>query len=147
MMISAYTHALILVVGLQKSSGFTTPLPSMGRCEPMSQCQRPSRVLFAEGSDEPVDVDVDKIEFESEEAKKEAVGNLVADDEWAGLSMELSEVVRIAVLEDLKKTAREFTGKCKISNVGHGMANGKLLMDELGKSRHKYKAPYKSHRL
>jgi hypothetical protein len=43
--------------------------------------------------------------------KKEAVGNLVADDEWAGLSMELSEVVRVAVLEDLKKNTRDFLGK------------------------------------
>ena len=48
--------------------------------------------LYAEQADDE-EVSVDTIEFESEEQKKEAVGNLVADDEWNGLSMELSEVV------------------------------------------------------
>jgi len=47
----------------------------------------------------------------SEEAKKEAVGNLVEDDEWAGLTMELGDIVKKAVEEDLKKNAREFLGK------------------------------------
>lgn len=51
------------------------------------------------------------IEFSSDEEKKEAVGNLVADDEWLGLSLELSELVRIAVIEDFKKNARDFLGK------------------------------------
>jgi hypothetical protein len=49
--------------------------------------------------------------FESESDKKRAVGNLVEDDEWMGLSMELGELVRTAVIEDLKKNAREFLGK------------------------------------
>jgi hypothetical protein len=40
-----------------------------------------------------------------------AVGNLVADDEWLGLSMELSDVVRKAVVEDLKKNLRDFLDK------------------------------------
>lgn len=53
----------------------------------------------------------DYIQFSSEEEKKKAVGNLVADDEWAGLSMELAEVVRLAVLEDIKRNAREFLNK------------------------------------
>ena len=53
-------------------------------------------------------VDPDKIEFASEAEKKEAVGNLVADDEWQGLSMELSETVRVAVVEDLKRNIRDF---------------------------------------
>ena len=56
-------------------------------------------------------VDPDKIEFASEEEKKEAVKNLVADDEWQGLSMELSEIVRVAVVEDLKKNVRDFVGR------------------------------------
>jgi hypothetical protein len=41
---------------------------------------------------------------------KEKVGNLVQDDEWEGLGMELSELVRTAVLQDLKTNAREFLG-------------------------------------
>lgn len=44
-------------------------------------------------------------------AKKEKVVSLVADDEWTGLGMELSELVRTAVLEDLKQKSREFLGK------------------------------------
>ena len=45
------------------------------------------------------------------EQKEEVVGNLVADDEWEGLGMELTELVRVAVVEDLKKNARDFLGK------------------------------------
>lgn len=47
--------------------------------------------LAATEGDDDQTVDV---EFESEEQKKEVVGNLVADDEWDGLGMELSELVR-----------------------------------------------------
>ena len=44
-------------------------------------------------------------------ATTEKIGNLVADDEYLGLSMELAELVRTAVVEDLKKTTRELIGK------------------------------------
>lgn len=43
--------------------------------------------------------------------EKRRIGNLVADEEWAGLSMEIADVVRTAVVEDLKKNSREFLGK------------------------------------
>jgi hypothetical protein len=43
--------------------------------------------------------------------KKDAIGNLVADDEWAGVTMELGELVKKAVLEDIKAKGREFLGK------------------------------------
>jgi hypothetical protein len=49
--------------------------------------------------------------FETEGDKRAAVGNLVEDDEWMGLSMELGELVRVAVIEDLKRSARDFLGK------------------------------------
>lgn len=39
------------------------------------------------------------------------VGNLVADDEWMGLSMELSEIVRMAIIEDVKAKTSDFIGK------------------------------------
>jgi hypothetical protein len=48
---------------------------------------------------------------ETEKVTEERVGNLVADDEWLGLTMELTELVRVAVIEDIKKNAREFIGK------------------------------------
>jgi len=41
----------------------------------------------------------------------ERVGNLIADDEWLGLSMELTELVRVSVVEETKKNAREFLQK------------------------------------
>jgi uncharacterized membrane protein YcjF (UPF0283 family) len=45
------------------------------------------------------------------EQKKVVVGNLVAEDEWNGLTMELAELVRLSIVEDLKKNARDFLGK------------------------------------
>jgi hypothetical protein len=39
------------------------------------------------------------------------IGNLVADDEWDGFGMELSELVTKAVVEDIKRQLRNFTGK------------------------------------
>jgi hypothetical protein len=62
-------------------------------------------------NDESDAMEVSAIVFASPEEKDEAVGNLVADDEWMGLSMELSEIVRIAVIEDIKGKARDFIGK------------------------------------
>lgn len=46
-----------------------------------------------------------------ETAEVQKVGNLVADDEWEGFSMELTELVRVAIIEDVKKNAKEFLGK------------------------------------
>eukprot|EP00536_Pseudo-nitzschia_multiseries_P001834 jgi/Psemu1/182055/e_gw1.23.209.1 len=58
-------------------------------------------VLQSSESDEPA----------TEEEKAAAVGNLVENDEWEGLTMELSEVIKMAVIEDLKKNTRDFLGK------------------------------------
>jgi hypothetical protein len=48
-------------------------------------------------------------EQEAEEQRR--IGNLVADEEWNGLSMELAEIIRTAVVEDMKKNSRDFLGK------------------------------------
>ena len=52
-------------------------------------------------------------------AEIEEVGNLVADDEWLGLGMELAIVFRSAVRESVKKNLRDFTGndEYKIGDV------------------------------
>jgi hypothetical protein len=71
--------------------------------------RRCTSALRAEGSASSDD-EVEGL-FQSESEKKEAVGNLVEDDEWMGLSMELGELVRTAIIEDLKKNARDFLGK------------------------------------
>jgi hypothetical protein len=44
------------------------------------------------------------------QAKKE-VASLVADDEWNGLATEMAELVKKAVMEDLRNNAHEFLGK------------------------------------
>ena len=59
-------------------------------------------------SDDGEDKDIVPI---TEEAKTDAVGNLVENDEWEGLTMELSEIIRTAVVEDIKTNARDFLGK------------------------------------
>ena len=45
------------------------------------------------------------------EEQKEKIGNLVADDEWMGLSMEITELVRTAIIEDVKSKTSDFIGK------------------------------------
>eukprot|EP00977_Amphora_coffeiformis_P027588 scaffold34622_cov162-Amphora_coffeaeformis.AAC.6 len=73
-------------------------------------------------SEEPAAVG--DLTFDSEEQKKEVVGNLVADDEWEGLTLELTDLVRKSctssdrvvsikshVVEDIKSNARDFLGK------------------------------------
>lgn len=48
-------------------------------------------------------------------ADVEEVGNLVEDEEWLGLGMEMAIVLRSAFRESVKKNVREFTGSddCK----------------------------------
>jgi hypothetical protein len=55
----------------------------------------------------------------TKEEKLKKVGNLIVDDKWDGLSTELAELVRILVIKDMKKNAREFLGKeeYKVSNI------------------------------
>ena len=43
--------------------------------------------------------------------EEQHIGNLVADDNWMGLMMEISEMVRMAVLEDMKVNTASFIGK------------------------------------
>jgi hypothetical protein len=85
---------------LAKPVTFLSSTPEGGDADPV-----PAEPV---SSDSP---DAEVIEFASEEAKKEAVGNLVEEDEWTGLTMELSEVIRLSVIEDLKKNTRDFLGK------------------------------------
>jgi hypothetical protein len=63
----------------------------------------------ANPTDEEFETVMEKTKLSDEEIKK--VGNLVADDEWMGLGMELSEIIRCAVLEEVKKNTAEFIGK------------------------------------
>ena len=60
-------------------------------------------------SEEEIEALVENSKMSTEDVAK--VANLAADDEWMGLSMELSELVRVAVIEETKKNTREFIGK------------------------------------
>lgn len=106
--------ALLVLLYLNKSPASAFQASCVGRTTVSSaitpRVRPPTALLSTEEPEEAKDV-LDSIEFESEEQKKEAVGNLVADDEWNGLSMELTEVIRMAVIEDMKRNAREFLGK------------------------------------
>ena len=66
-----------------------------------------------ESSDE--EETVEAIVLSAEEEKE--LGNLVANEEWSGLSMELTEVIATAVVEDLKKNSRDFLGKISVSHI------------------------------
>jgi hypothetical protein len=90
-------------------------------------------------SDSP---DAELVEFASEEAKKEAVGNLVEEDEWSGLTMELTEIIRLSVLQDLKKNTREFLGKddYKLGDVSKEI--DVRVKDEVAKLRGKEDGEY-----
>ena len=60
-------------------------------------------------TEEEIEAAISKTKLSPEEISQ--VGNLVADDEWMGLGMELSELVRTAVVEEVKKNTSDFIGK------------------------------------
>jgi uncharacterized protein YdeI (BOF family) len=92
-------------------------------------------------SDAPL-VDTEMVEFSTEEEKKEAVGNLVADDEWMGLTMELSELIRVSIIEDFKQNVAEFLGKddYKIGDISKEI--DVRVKDEVAKLRGKEDGEY-----
>lgn len=61
--------------------------------------------LFAE-----VDETMKKL---SVEERKERIGSLIADDEWLGLAVEMTEAVRTAVVQDVKKKQQAVVGGVK----------------------------------
>merc|ERR1719291_439058 len=99
----------------------------------------PRTSLTAEESDgktpsDPIDAEVLS---DPEQLSDEQVGNLVADEEWAGLSMELADVVRTAVVEDIKKNSREFLGKEEYAVGDFSKEIDKRVKDEVAKIREK----------
>ena len=74
---------------------------------------------------------------EIDEETKMKVGNLVADDEWEGFSMELTELVRVAVLEDVKKNTRDFLGKDEYKIGDISKTFDQRVKDEVARFRNK----------
>ena len=85
------------------SRSITNQIGSSARFHPRTTS---STVIYSSDGD-----DAASKEPTTEEEKADAVGNLVENDEWEGLTMELSEIIQTAVVEDIKKNARDFIGK------------------------------------
>lgn len=106
------TNCVFLAIFAQNTvSGFTVARHASVVSSARTYRPIPATLLFnAENpSEEEVESMMEKSKLSSEEV--EEVGNLVADDEWLGLGMELSELVRIAVIEEAKKNTSDFIGK------------------------------------
>merc|ERR1712127_390201 len=69
--------------------------------------------------------------------QEEQVGNLMGDEEWVGLSMELADVVKTAVVEDLKKNSRDFLGKDEYAVGDFSKEIDKRVKEEVAKMREK----------
>ena len=69
----------------------------------------------------------------------------MANEEWSGLSMELTEVIATAVIEDLKKNSRDFLGKDDYSVGDFSKEIDKRVKDEVAKMREKDDYEVSSH--
>mmetsp|Transcript_20202 Transcript_20202/g.57346 ORF Transcript_20202/g.57346 Transcript_20202/m.57346 type:complete len:286 (-) Transcript_20202:341-1198(-) len=91
---------------LQRSPAFvTTPSP-----QPAPKAQQSLLVRYSSSLKDSIA----DFKFASAEERKKVIDDLVADDEWNGFGMELSENVRKTIVEDIEK----FTG-----NSGHEMGD------------------------
>eukprot|EP00970_Alexandrium_tamarense_P009976 scaffold1976_cov187-Alexandrium_tamarense.AAC.5 len=93
--------------------------------------------VIIESSSSSDETDIAIVEEELTAEQKEKIGNLVADEEWAGLSMELAEVVRTAVVEDLKKNSRDFLNKDDYAVGDFSKEIDRRVKEEVAKMRDK----------
>lgn len=91
------------LLGYASTSSSTS---TRNRYAPSSQLYESS----TEGDDAVAEADA-AMKSMSVDEQKEKIGNLVADDEWMGLSMEITELVRTAIIEDVKGKTSDFIGK------------------------------------
>ena len=87
----------------------TSSSSAAGRCVLSSSSTR-LQESSTDGEDAMAEADAALKSMPVEE-QKEKIGNLVADDEWMGLGMEISELVRTAIIEDVKAKTSDFIGK------------------------------------
>lgn len=113
--------AVVVMGFLETNPSSAFSVGPLGLLAPRQQGRTPSsttatsRRTFAvsasaneEGGDD--DTETGEKEQEPEPTDEAKVGNLVENDEWEGLTMELSEVIRMAVTEDIKKNTKDFLG-------------------------------------
>ena len=105
---------LIAAAACASTLAFSPCSPSIRTVRSLSTYKHPHTLLTLYSSPEDSsDVEtVEAIVLSAEEEKE--LGNLVANEEWNGLSMELTEVIATAVVEDLKKNSRDFLGKISV---------------------------------
>jgi len=103
------SKCLLLAILAEKVASFT--IVSTHKVLHPHTFVRDASALFStsEPSEEEIQDLVENSKMSSDDV--EMVANLAADDEWLGLSMELSELVRVAVIEETKKNTRDFIGK------------------------------------
>merc|ERR1719296_38591 len=104
------------------------------RSPPVPRARLPPLGSAAE-DDAPAPAGAAELELPPEEAAR--VGNLVADEEWAGLSMELADAVRTAVVEDLKKNSRDFLGQDEYAVGDFSKEVDRRVKEEVAKMREK----------
>ena len=88
----------------------TSSSSAAGRCVLSSSSSTRLQESSTDGEDAMAEADAALKSMPVEE-QKEKIGNLVADDEWLGLGMEISELVRTAIIEDVKAKTSDFIGK------------------------------------
>ena len=130
------TKIQLLITAVAYSTGvlgFTTP------SFPRSIYSHSAR-SYLQSSPEPVDAEIlpDSSSSDAPQPEEEEqLGNLVANEEWSGLSMELTEVIATAVVEDLKKNSRDFLAKDDYSVGDFSKEIDKRVKDEVAKMREK----------
>ena len=123
----------LLATGAIGTLGFAPSHPSRSLATTTSnQKFRQSRPLHS--TPEPTN-ESEEVELTAEEEAK--IGNLVANEEWSGLSMELAEIVRTAVVEDMKKNSRDFLGKEDYAVGDFTKEIDSRVKDEIAKLREK----------
>ena len=102
--------SVIILASFAQTSAFSVA-PSRSLSYNTATATATATTLFnaAEPTDDEMESVLEKSKLSDDEVQK--VGNLVADDEWMGLGMELSEIVRVAVIENAKAGTADFIGK------------------------------------
>ena len=79
---------VLLVLAVATATSAWTTVPALSR----PTCRSIPRFFLSDDNNN--EINAAELTFESEEQKKQVVGNLVADDEWEGLTLELTDLVR-----------------------------------------------------
>lgn len=123
-------HLLVIATCAACVLGFAPP-----SCHPIRRQMHATHLAAEESSGEEKPTIDAQPELTQEEEEK--LGNLLANEEWSGLSMELTEVIATAVVEDLKKNSRDFLGKDDYAIGDFSKEIDKRVKDEVAKMREK----------